>query len=144
MIAASALLALAFCVCNMSPQLHASAVTPPRVRFTGVLVPINDQSRNGLLENLNITIETERAKLLINKMEIVGGVGPNRVILQRLFPPSLHVIGPDDLIRRLKSRGTGSKVLTIEGLLYTASRTLFLIRVDECDQATDKWPCPIS
>jgi hypothetical protein len=147
MIIAASVPSLWFYVCVISPQVHAFPVTPPRVRFTGVLVPINDQSRNGLLENLNVIIETERLTLLIDKMEIVGGVGLNRVILQRLFPPSIHIIGPDDLIRRLKSPETAGKVLTIEGLLYTASRTLFLIRVDEvdeCDQATEKSPCPSS
>jgi hypothetical protein len=147
MIAASVPLTLCFYVCAISPQVHAFPVPPPRVRFTGVLVPINDQSRNGLLENLNVIIETERLTLLIDKMEIIGGVGLNRVILQRLFPPSIHIIGPDDLIRRLKSPESAGKVLAIEGLLYTASRTLFLIRVDEvdeCDQTTDKSPCPSS
>jgi hypothetical protein len=131
----------------MSPQVHAFPVTPPRVRFTGVLVPVKDQTRKGLLEDLNVIIETERSKLLIDKMEIVGSVGLNRVILQRIFPPLLHFIGPDDLISRLKSLETGHKVFIMEGLLYTASRTLFLIRVDEmdeCEQATDKLPCPVS
>jgi hypothetical protein len=132
----SMLLALTFCVCAMSPRLHAFAVAPPRVRFTGVLVPVNDQSRKGLLEDLNVFIETERSKLLLDKMEVIGGVGLNRPMLQRLFPPLLHFIGPGDLIRRLKSPETSGKVLTIEGLLYTASRTLFLIRVDERDQAS--------
>ena len=144
-IAASVPLTLCFCVFAISPKVHAVSVTPPRVRFTGVLVPINDQSRKGLLENLNVIIETERLTLLIDKMEIIGDVGLNRVILQRLFPPPVHIIGPNDLIRRLKNPETAGKVLTIEGLLYIASRTLFLIRVDEVDerdQATDKSPCP--
>jgi hypothetical protein len=130
--ATSMLLALTFYVCAMSPQLHAFAVAPPRVRFTGVLIPVNDQSRKGLLEDLNVFIKTERSKLLLDKMEIIGGVGLNRVVLQRLFPPLVHFTGPDDLIRRLQT--TTGKALTIEGLLYTASRTLFLIRVDEVDE----------
>jgi hypothetical protein len=131
----SILLVLAFCVCAISPQLHASPATPPRVRFTGVLVPIKDQSRKGLLEDLNVIIGKERWTFLVDNMEIVGGVGLNRPTLQRLFPPLVRFIGPDDLIRRLKSPETAGKVLTIEGLLYTASRTLFLIRVDESEEA---------
>jgi hypothetical protein len=132
--ATAILLALSFYVFAISRQVHAFPVTPPRVRFTGVLVPISDQSRNGLLENVNVIIETERLTFLIDKMQTVGGVGLNRVILQRLFPPLVHFIGPDDLIRRLKSLETAGEVLTIEGLLYTTSRTLFLIRVDEVDE----------
>jgi hypothetical protein len=99
-----------------------------------------------LLEDLSVIIETERSTLLIDKMEIIGGVGLNRVLLQRLFPPLVNIIGPNDLIVRLKSLETAHKVLTIEGVLYTASRTLFLIRVDaadECDQANDKSSCPV-
>ena len=144
--AGSILWALTFCVCATSPPVHAFSVTPPRVRFTGVLVPVKDHSRKGLLEDLSVIIETERSTLLIDKMEIIGGVGLNRVLLQRLFPPLVNIIGPNDLIVRLKSLETAHKVLTIEGVLYTASRTLFLIRVDaadECDQANDKSSCPV-
>jgi hypothetical protein len=66
-------------------------------------------------------------------MQTIGGVGLNRIILQRLFPPLVHVIGPEDLILRLKSAASTDKTLTIEGLLYTASRTFFVIRVDESE-----------
>jgi hypothetical protein len=132
--ATAILLALSFYVFAISRQVHAFPVIPPRVRFTGVLVPINDQSRTGLLEDLNVFIETERSKLLVDKMEVIGGVGLNRVLLQRLFPPLLHLTGPDDLVGRLKRLETAHKALTIEGLLYTASRTLFLIQVDEVDE----------
>jgi len=45
----------------------------------------------------------------------------------------VHVIGPEDLILRLKSAESADKILTIEGLLYTASRTFFVIRVDESE-----------
>jgi hypothetical protein len=129
----SILLALTLDVCATFTQLHAFPATPPRVRFTGVLVPVNEQTRKGLLENLNVVIARERATLLVDKMQTIGGVGLNRIILQRLFPPLVHVIGPEDLILRLKSAESADKILTIEGLLYTASRTFFVIRVDESE-----------
>jgi len=129
----SILLALTLDVCATFTQLHAFPATPPRVRFTGVLVPVNEQTRKGLLEDLNVVIERERATLLVDKMQTIGGVGLNRIILQRLFPPLVHVIGPEDLILRLKSAESADKILTIEGLLYTASRTFFVIRVDESE-----------
>ena len=127
----SVLLVLTFWVCATSPQLYAFLTNPPRVRFTGVLLPINEQSRKGLLEDLNVIIGKERRTFLLDKMEIVGGVGLNRVILQRLFPPLLRFAGPDDLIRPLKSPKIAGKVITIEGLLYTGSRMLFVTGVDE-------------
>jgi len=129
----SILLALTLDVCATFTQLHAFPATPPRVRFTGVLVPVNGQTRKGLLEDLNVVIARERATLLVDKMQTIGGVGLNRIILQRLFPPLVHVIGPEDLILRLKSAESADKILTIEGLLYTASRTFFVIRVDESE-----------
>jgi len=129
----SILLALTLDVCATFTQLHAFPATPPRVRFTGVLVPVNEQTRKGLLEDLNVVIARERATLLVDKMQTIGGVGLNRIILQRLFPPLVHVIGPEDLILRLKSAASADKILTIEGLLYTASRTFFVIRVDESE-----------
>lgn len=134
--ATSILLVLLFCVCAISPQLHAFAAIPLRVRFTGVLLSIKDQGlRKGLLEDLNVIIAKERWTFLLDKMEIVGGVGLNRATLQRLFPPLVRFVGPDDLIRRLKSPESAGKVLIIEGLLYTGSRTLFLIRVDESEES---------
>jgi hypothetical protein len=95
---------------------------------------MKEQSRNGLLENLNVFIGEERLIFLLDKMEIVGGVG-FRATLQRLFPPSVRFFGPDDLMRRLKSPKIVGKALTIEGLLYTGSRTFFLIAVDEHEEA---------
>ena len=100
---------------------------------------MKDQSRKGLLENLDVIIGKERLTFLLDKMEIVGNVGLNRATLQRIFPPLVHFVGPDDLIRRLKSPKVLDKVLTIEGLLYTSSRTIFLIgmEVDEDEEADD-------
>ena len=72
---------------------------------------------------------------LLDKMEIVGSVGLNRATLQRLFPSLVHFVGPVDLIRPLKSPKIAGKVLTIEGLLYTGSRMLFIIGVDEGEEA---------
>ena len=133
----TSILLVAFCLCAISPQLYAFLTIPPRVRFTGVLLPMKDQSRKGLLENLDVIIGKERLTFLLDKMEIVGSVGLNRATLQRLFPPLVHFVGPDDLMRRLKSPKVLDKVLTIEGLLYTGSRTIFLIgmEVDEDKEA---------
>jgi hypothetical protein len=96
---------------------------------------MSDQTRNGLLENLNVFIGKERLIFLLDKMEIVGSVGLNRNTLQRLFPRSIRFFGPDPLIRRLTSPEVSGKALTIEGLLYTGSRLFFLIAVDEGEEA---------
>ncbi len=129
------LLVLAFYICVISPQLHAFPTIARRVRFTGVLLRVKDPGlQKGLLEDLNVMIGKERWTLLIDTMEIVGGVGLNRATLQQLFPPLVRFFGPDDLIRRLKNPETAGNVLTIAGLLYTGSRTLFLICVDESEE----------
>jgi hypothetical protein len=100
-----------------------------------VLVPIKEQSRKGLLEDLYVIIGKEQRIFLLDKMEIVGDGGLNRATLQRLFPPTVRFIGPDEVIRRLENAQSGAKILTIEGLLYTGSRTLFIMRVDDNDVA---------
>ena len=125
---------LVFCFCGISPQLQAFRATPPRLIFTGVLVPIKEQSRKGLLEDLYVIIGKEKRIFLLDKMEIVGDSGLNRATLQRLFPPTVRFIGPDEVIRRLENVQS-AKILTIEGLLYTGSRTLFITRLDDNDAA---------
>jgi hypothetical protein len=116
-------------------QLYASPIIPPRVRFTGVLLPNKDPSRKGLLDDLEVFIGNEKSTFVLDKMKIVGSVGLNRATLQRLFPRVIRFVGPDDLMRRLKSPKIMGKVITIEGLLYTGSRMLFLTEVDDGEEA---------
>jgi hypothetical protein len=108
---------------------------PPRVRFTGVLLPNKDPSRKGLLDDLEVFIGNEKSTFVLDKMKIVGSVGLNRATLQRLFPPVIRFVGSDDLMRRLKSPKIMGKVITIEGLLYTGSRMLLLTEVDDGEEA---------
>jgi len=131
----SILLVLIVSVGAVSPQLYASLIIPPRVRFTGVLLPNKDRSRKVLLDDLEVFIGNEKSTFVLDKMKIVGSVGLNRATLQRLFPPVIRFVGPDDLMRRLKSPKIMGKVITIEGLLYTGSRMLFLTEVDDGEEA---------
>jgi hypothetical protein len=118
-------------VCDVSPWLYGFVRVPLRVRFTGVLLPSKDQSRKGVLEDLDVLIGKEKRTFLLDKMKIVGSVGVNRAILQRLFPPLVRFVGLDELIGRLKNPEIVGKVLTVEGFLYPESRIFFLTEVDE-------------
>ena len=130
------LLILVVCVCaSGGAQLHAFLPIPVRVYFTGVLLPMEQPSRKGLLEDFDVTIGKERRKFLLDTMKIIGAVGLNRVILQRLVPSSLHFSGADDVIDVLKSPAIVGKTFTIEGLLYTGSRMLFVLRISESAEA---------
>jgi len=100
-----------------------------------VLLPNKDPSRKGLLDDLEVFIGNEKSTFVLDKMKIVGSVSLNRATLQRLFPPVIRFVGPDDLMRRLKSPKIMGKVITIEGLLYTESRMLFLTEVDDSEEA---------
>jgi hypothetical protein len=100
-----------------------------------VLLPNIDPSRKGLLDDLEVFIGNEKLTFLLDKMEIVGSVGLNRATLQSLFPSVVRFFGPDDLMRRLKSPKILGKVITIEGLLYTGSRMLFITEVDDGEEA---------
>jgi len=127
---------LAFCLCGIFPELHAFRATPQRLVFTGMLVSLEEQSRKGLLENLYVSIGKEKRIFLLDEMKVVGDGGINRATLQRLFPPAVRFIGPDNVVLRLESPESAGKVVTIEGLLYTGSRTLFIIRVDDNENVT--------
>jgi hypothetical protein len=96
---------------------------------------MGEQSRKGLLEDLRVTIGKESWTFLVDRMDIVGGIGFYRPILQRIVPPSIHVMGADRLICILKSPNTVGKVVTLEGLLYTESRLFFLIGIDGGENA---------
>src|SRR6266496_1782146 len=53
----SILLVLIVSVGAISPQLYASLIIPPRVRFTGVLLPNKDPSRKGCWTILKSLLE---------------------------------------------------------------------------------------
>ena len=127
------LLVLIFWLSAKSAQLFASLTTPPRVRLTGALFPAEEENREGPQHNLTVFIGEKRWTFRLEKAEVVAGTGRNRVILQRLFPPVVRFIGPEDLIYLLQKEEIATKLLTIEGLLYTGSRTLFIIAVDEAE-----------
>jgi hypothetical protein len=128
-----AVLILGFCAA--APRLYGFVTMPPRVRFPGVLVLSKDQNRKGALEDLDVLIGKEKRIFLLDKMKIIGSVGVNRTMLQRLFAPLILFVGPDDLIRHLKSPNVVGRVLTIEGFLYPESRMLFITAVDNGEAA---------
>jgi hypothetical protein len=118
--------------CAVSPRLYGFVTVPLRVRFTGVLLlQSKDQSRKGALEDFQVLISKEKWTFLLDRMEIVGSVGVNRVILQRIFPPLVRFVGPDDLIDRLKSPKMVGHMVTLEGFLYPESRMFLVTEIDE-------------
>jgi hypothetical protein len=114
----SILLVLIVSVGAISPQLYASLIIPPRVRFTGVLLPNKDPSRKGLLDDLEVFIGNEKSTFVLDKMKIVGSIGLNRATLQRLFPPVIRFVGSDDLMRRLKSQRPWVRLLQLRFALH--------------------------
>src|SRR5712692_11268501 len=116
-------------------QVLAFLVTPPRVRLTGALFSVEGEKQKGVLHELNVFVREKQWTLRIAKAEFVAGTGRNRIILQRLFPPSVRFVGPADLIHSLLKPEIAGRPLIIEGLLYTGSRMLFVTGVDEGGEA---------
>jgi hypothetical protein len=105
--------------------------SPPLVRLTGALIPVQDQEPNDL-PILRVSIKGTKWILKIVKIEkLTGKPSSDLQLLQSFFPPQLQLTGPRELIDSLREPGIAGKLLTIEGRLYTGDRLLFVIAVKE-------------
>ena len=116
-------------------QVLAFLATPPRVRLTGALFSIEGEKQKEVLHELNVFVREKQWTLRLAKAEFVAGTGRNWMVLQRLFPPSVRFVGPEDLIHPLLKAEIAGKPLIIEGLLYVGTRTLFITAVEEREKA---------
>lgn len=103
---------------------------PPLVRFTGALLPLEEEGRRGL-HTLTVFIKGQKWIFRLAKVETLTGRNRGWAILQDLFPPQVRFIGPEDLIRLLQKPEITGKLLIIEGRLYTGDRMLFITAVEE-------------
>lgn len=103
----------------------------PLVRFTGVLLPVEEKGRNGA-STLTVRILNTTWILSIAKVENLTGpdLGELR-LLQDLFPPRVHFVGSEALLRPLQDSEITGRRLRVEGYLYTADRVLWVTAVEE-------------
>jgi len=106
---------------------------PPLVRFTGALLPLEEEGHKGL-HTLTVFIKGQKWILRLAKVETLTGRNRGWMILQDLFPPQVRFIGPENLIQLLQKPESAGKLLTIEGRLYTGDRMFFVTAVEEAKE----------
>ena len=103
----------------------------PLVRFTGVLLPVEEKGRSCVhTHTVRITDTTWICR--IAKVENLTGRDLRELgLFQALFPPRVHFVGSEDLLRPLQESEITGRRLRIEGHLYTADRALWVTAVEE-------------
>jgi hypothetical protein len=124
------LLVSVLCSTAASAQLFPRIEPPPLVRFTGALLPIEEEGHRGL-HALIVLINEKRWIFRLKKVETLTGRNRGWSILQDLFPPQVRFTGPANLIQLLQKPESEGKLLVIEGRLYTGDRRLFVTAVEE-------------
>jgi len=120
----SILLVLFVSVGAISPQLYPSLINPPRVRFTGVLLP-NKTQAEGFAGRSEVFIGNEKSTFVLDKMKIVGSVGLNRLPSTPLSSCNTFCC-PDDLMRRLKTQRSWVRLSQLRVCSTRNRRMLFL------------------
>jgi hypothetical protein len=58
------------------------------------------------------------------------------MILDRIFPPALHFVGPDSLLRSLHTAAQTGLPIRVRGRLYVADRMFLVTAVEAADTPT--------
>lgn len=103
----------------------------PLMRFTGVLLPIEEKGHSGA-PALTVRITDTAWIFRLAKVETLMGKDLSGLrLFQALFPPRVHFVGSDDLLRPLRDLQITGKRLAIEGILYPTDRMLWVTAVEE-------------
>lgn len=103
----------------------------PLVRFTGVFLPVEEKGRSCML-TLTVRITDTTWIFRIAKVESLTGRDLRALgLFQSLFPPRVHFVGSEDLLRPLQDPEIMGKRLAIEGILYPTDRMLWVTAVNE-------------
>jgi len=116
------------------PNLSSPYVTPPVVRLTGTLVPLQKPEYGGL-DTLNVWINNQEWIFKLSDVETLSGTNYGPMILNQLFPREVRFKGPDTLMQPIQNAAATGKPLIVEGRLYMSDRVLMV--ADEGAPATN-------
>ena len=107
---------------------------PPLIRLTGILLPPEEKTPETYL-NKPFTLLV-RDKKWIMRLTNVEDITGSRIrsefnLVDAIYPPELHLVGPEKLIEPLMKPDIAGKLINIEGRLYIGERMLFVVRVKE-------------
>ena len=112
------------------PPVVPHVVIPPLVRFTGILLPYNAQNRGGF-HTLTVIAGPQKWLFQLDNVETLSEPQTGEMILNDIFPPVLHLTGPEYLLQVLQTAETTKTPVTVEGRLYISDRMLAVTAANE-------------
>ena len=103
---------------------------PFTVRFTGMLLPANEQNREDLI-TVSIFVEGTPWLLRLGEIQELTARDQDQAKEQALQLRQVRFYGPDELIGRLQKPEIAGKVLTIEGRLDPGTKRFLVTAVQE-------------
>ncbi len=104
--------------------------TPFTVRFTGMLLPANEQNREDLV-TVSIFVEGTPWLLRLGEIKELTARDQDQAKEQAVQLRQVRFYGSEDLISQLQKPEIAGKVLTIEGRLDPAARRFLVTAVEE-------------
>jgi len=102
---------------------------PPLVRIVGAFAPVDDTQRSNL-QTLSVQVKAQQWKMRIREIKtLTATTNSGWGLLQDLFPPYLHLTGPDELLAPLQQNDIAGRAFTLEGRLYVGDHMLYLTAV---------------
>jgi len=103
---------------------------PFTVRFTGMLLPVNEQNREDLV-TVSIFVEGTPWLLRLGEIKELTARDQEQAKEQAVQLRQVRFYGPQDLVGRLQKPEIAGKVLTIEGRLDPTARRFLVTAVQE-------------
>jgi hypothetical protein len=98
-------------------QMLSPFYAPPVVRMTGTVQPY-DEKKSGELNTLTLTVGGTKMLFRVSRVDTISGSDPGMMLLDRIFPPELHLTGAPKNLAPLESADSAGKMFTLEGFLY--------------------------
>jgi len=102
-------------------QMLSPFYAPPVVRMTGIVQPY-DEKKSNELNTLTLTVGGTKIPFRVSRMDTMTGSDPGMMLLDRIFPPELHLTGAPKNLAPLASSDSAGKSFTLEGFLYIADQ----------------------
>src|SRR5713101_3430220 len=88
---------------------------PPLVRIIGAFVSLDDTQRSNL-QTLTVQVKKDNWRLRIREIKpLTATTNSGWGLLKDLVPPSLRLVGPDELIALLQRNDIAGQILVLEG-----------------------------
>lgn len=107
----------AFVATTVLAQMLSPFYSPPVVRMTGTVQPY-DEKKSNELNTLTLTVSGAKILFRVSRVDTISGSDPGMMLLDRIFPPQLHLTGMPQNLAVLESTDSAGKAFTLEGFLY--------------------------